>query len=130
VPLKHDDGAWRACDVTSAAFGALGDDTQAIRLALRACEEVLLPAGKAFLTGPLNLTSNQRLVVDGTLLASTDPAAYPMVALATGQHRHSALSLTAIDCYSLGICAVILLPLLSFSVEMTVPPPAHPPPSG
>eukprot|EP00935_MAST-01C_sp_MAST-1C-sp1_P000080 g80.t1 len=68
----------------SAAFGAVGDskhdDTQAIRLALKECDEVLLPAGKTFYTGPLNLTSNQVFVVDGTLLASADPADYPMVA--------------------------------------------------
>jgi polygalacturonase len=83
VPHIRSD-SWRACDVTSPAFGAIGDskhdDTKAIRLALHQCNEVLLPAGKAFLTGPLNLTSNQRLVVDGTLLASTNPAVYPMVA--------------------------------------------------
>ena len=30
--------------------------------------------------GPLNLTSNQALVVDGTLLASTSVADYPLVA--------------------------------------------------
>merc|ERR1712216_471591 len=82
-PLAEE-SAWRACDVTSAAFGAVGDskhdDTQAIRLALKECDEVLLPAGKTFYTGPLNLTSNQVFVVDGTLLASADPADYPMVA--------------------------------------------------
>lgn len=37
---------WCACDVTSAAFGAIGDskhdDTKAIRLALQLCDEVLL----------------------------------------------------------------------------------------
>ena len=79
-----DENLWRVCDVTSAAFGAVGDskhdDTQAIRQALKECDEVLLPKGKAFLTGPLNLTSNQVFVVDGTLLASTNPADYPMVA--------------------------------------------------
>ena len=41
---------------------------------------MLLPEGKRFSTGPLNLTSNQALVVDGTLLASTNVADYPMVA--------------------------------------------------
>ena len=82
--LSYSSDVWRVCDVTNAAFGAFGDakhdDTSAIRLALRECDEVLLPAGKSFLTGPLNLTSNQRFVVDGTLLASTNPADYPMVA--------------------------------------------------
>ena len=54
---------WRACDVTSSLFGAVGDglakDTDAIRTALRQCDEVVLPAGRSFLTAPLNLTSNQ-----------------------------------------------------------------------
>ena len=72
------------CDVTEPRFGAVGDgkhdDTRAIRAALAQCDSVRLPDGKAFLTGPLNLTSDQMLVVDGTLLASTDPADYPMVA--------------------------------------------------
>ena len=40
---------WRVCDVT--AFGAVGDgasdDTGAIRRALAACDEVVLPFGKA-----------------------------------------------------------------------------------
>jgi hypothetical protein len=35
---------------------------------------------------------------------------------------HSTLSLTAIGCHSLGIHTLILLPLLSFSAKMTVPP--------
>jgi hypothetical protein len=39
-----------------------------------------------------------------------------------GRHCHSALSLTAVDCHSLGIYLLILLPLLSFSAEMTVSP--------
>jgi hypothetical protein len=38
-----------------------------------------------------------------------------------GRHCHSTLSLTAIDCHSLGIYTVILLPLLSVSIKMTVP---------
>ena len=71
------------CDVTH-GFAAVGDgkhdDTEAIRSALKQCDSVLLPAGKRFLTGPLNLTSNQALVVDGTLLASTIIADYPLVA--------------------------------------------------
>jgi hypothetical protein len=39
-----------------------------------------------------------------------------------GRHRHSALPLTVLDCHSLGIYTLILLPSLSFSVEMTVLP--------
>jgi hypothetical protein len=37
-----------------------------------------------------------------------------------GRHCHSTLSLTGIDCPSLGVYTVILLSLLSFSVIMTV----------
>ena len=74
---------WRACDVTSEPFGAVGDglstDTTALRAALESCDEVLLPAGRTFLTGPLNLSSNQVLAVDGVLLASTDRADYPLI---------------------------------------------------
>ena len=76
------------CDVTSSSFAAVGDgkkdNTHAIRSALKQCDEVLLPEGKSFLTGPLNLTSNQRFVVDGTLLASTNVSDYPMVAPVIG----------------------------------------------
>ena len=44
-----------------------------------------------------------------------------------GRYCHSTLSLTVIDCRSLGIHTVILRSLLSFSVKMTVSPPAsHP----
>jgi hypothetical protein len=43
-----------------------------------------------------------------------------------GRHRHSTLSLTAIGCHCVGTDTVVLLPLLSFSVEMTVPPVARP----
>ena len=75
--------AWSVCDVTDAPHLAVGDglasDTLALRSALAACSEVVLPAGRTFLTGPLNLTSNQRLVVQGTLLASVDPSDYPLV---------------------------------------------------
>jgi hypothetical protein len=43
-----------------------------------------------------------------------------------GRHCHSALSLAVIDCHwlsrSLGICAVILLPLWSRSAKMTASP--------
>ena len=39
-----------------------------------------------------------------------------------GRPCHSTLSLTVTDCHSLGIYKVILLSLLSFSVEMTVSP--------
>lgn len=76
--------AWRVCDVTSHEWGAAGDglskDTVSIRSALASCDEVLLPAGRTFLSGPLNLTSNQVLQVNGKLLASTDKADYNIIA--------------------------------------------------
>ena len=60
-------------------YGAVGDgvtsDTAAIRAALAAAAgagggSVLLPSGRVFLTGSVNLTSNIELRVEGTLLAS------------------------------------------------------------
>ena len=76
--------AWRRCDVTSPRYGAAGDgvttDTHALRLALSECDEVLLPRGRAFVSGPLNLTSNQRLDVQGTLYASQNVADFPLIA--------------------------------------------------
>mgnify|MGYP006145172211 CR=1 FL=1 len=76
--------AWHVCDVTRAPYNASGDgvtkDTLALRAALEDCDEVLLPASRTFLTGPVNLTSNQVLVVDGTLLASVDTHDYALVA--------------------------------------------------
>jgi polygalacturonase len=86
-------GAAPACNVF--AFGAVGDgvadDTAAIRAALAACaapnSTVLLPATRAdgapaiFSSAPLNLTAtNLTFLVAGTLLASADPSAYPVVA--------------------------------------------------
>jgi hypothetical protein len=72
------------CDVMRVPFDAVGDgihdDTLSLRRALEECDSVLLPRGKSFLTGPLNITSNQILVVDGTLLASTRVDDYPLVA--------------------------------------------------
>jgi polygalacturonase len=48
-------GTWRVCDVTAQEFGAAGDglalDTSAIRQALRACDTVVLPRGRVFLSG-------------------------------------------------------------------------------
>ncbi len=74
---------WQVCDVTSARFGAVGDgvsiDTASIRAALTTCNEIVLPAGRVFASGPLNLSSNQIFRVDGTLIASDDPNDYPVV---------------------------------------------------
>ena len=82
--LQQPSQAWRVCDVTDDEFGAVGNGitkaTASIRAALTKCDEVWLPRGHSFLSGPLNLTSNQVLRVDGTLLASTDKHDYPLVA--------------------------------------------------
>jgi hypothetical protein len=43
-----------------------------------------------------------------------------------GRHYHSTLPLAVVDCHCVGIYTLILLPLLSFSVKMTVPPRAGP----
>ena len=65
------------CIVTALEWGAAGDgvqdDTQAIRKAIADCPrspadgtfQVVLPAGKSFLTGALNLSSGIELVVNG-----------------------------------------------------------------
>lgn len=73
--------AWNVCDV--ADHGAVGDgqtdDSRALRSALAACDEVVIPRHRSCVSGPLNLTSNQVLRVDGALLASTIPAQYPLM---------------------------------------------------
>jgi polygalacturonase len=74
---------WRVCDVAlhyDARGDGVSDDTASIRAALQECSEVVLPLGRKFVTGPLNLTSNQLLRVDGELLASTNVHDYPLVA--------------------------------------------------
>lgn len=76
--------SWRVCNVAELPYAAIGDgvskDTHAIQSALSECDEVWLPAGRSFLSGPLNLTSNQVFRVDGTLLASTDKHDYALIA--------------------------------------------------
>ncbi len=70
-----------------AGYGAVGDgktnDAKAIQKAMDACSaagggQVLIPAGKIFLTGPFNLKSNVELRVEGgaKLLASPDEKLY------------------------------------------------------
>jgi hypothetical protein len=49
----------------------------------------------------------------------------PGAMVSTGRHCRSTLSLTEIDCHSLGIYTVVLLPLLSFSSNITASPMAN-----
>ena len=75
------------CDVTASPWSAKGDGTtdvtSGIQAAIDKCPRdpdgrftILLKKGNHFVTGSLNLTSGCRLVVDGALLGSTDPAMY------------------------------------------------------
>jgi polygalacturonase len=80
-----------SCDATQSPCHAVGDGRTDDTVALQHCIDtgckpgvdgrftVLLPAGKRFLTGSLNLTSGLRLVVNGALLGSTDPSRYPVI---------------------------------------------------
>eukprot|EP01043_Picozoa_sp_COSAG02_P041466 COSAG02_NODE_3440_length_6739_cov_10.354819_5_plen_401_part_00 len=60
------------CSVTE--HGAVGDgttlDTAAIAKAIEACDHVIFPAGKHFLTGTIALRSNLTLEVDGDILGA------------------------------------------------------------
>ena len=104
---------WSICDVSHAPYAAVGDgivnDAPAIHRALLDCDEVVLPEGGTYLTGPLNLTSNQRLVVDGTLLASTDRRDYTMIAPLMGYGWGSALVDAAALLYCAPRCAANLV---------------------
>ena len=92
--------AGMTCDVTDPPWNAKGDgvadDTAAVARAIAGCggrsggrgpgrlAAVVLPKGRTFVTGALNLSSYLVLRVHGTLLASTDPAAYPVVPALAG----------------------------------------------
>jgi polygalacturonase len=80
--------AWLVVSV--ADFGAVGDNatdcTRAFRAALAAVAavgggEVVVPAGGLFKTGPVNLTSNVRLTVNGEMwaLETTNTSVWPKV---------------------------------------------------
>lgn len=77
--------AARLCNVRD--YGARGDnrtkDTASLVTAVSACKggTVLLPAPGTYLTGPINLTDGQTLVIEAgaTLAASQDVADYPAV---------------------------------------------------
>ena len=68
-------------DVTAEPYNAAGDgvtlDTAAIQSAIDDCEKndiVLIPEGKTFLTGALDLKSDMTFEVNGTLLSSSNAA--------------------------------------------------------
>ena len=76
----------KLCDALQ--YGAKGDnqtdDTVALQQAINACGDlstggtVLLAKGKWFVSGALWLRSNLTFVVEGGLIGSTDPKAYPL----------------------------------------------------
>jgi polygalacturonase len=83
VPAVHG----KVCDIT--AFGAKPDgqtlNTDAFTQAIAACAAggtVLVPGNGAYLTAPMNLTSNQRLEIQegATILGPTDPKLFPKMA--------------------------------------------------
>lgn len=94
----------KLCDVTQPPYNAKGDnrtvDTAAIQRAVDACGDlptggtVLLPKGGWFVSGAVWLRSNLTFAVEGVLMGSTDPTAYPTTytrAAAVMQHAHSSL---------------------------------------
>ena len=62
-------------------FGAVGDnateDTAAVAAALAACDTVLLPKGYVFYLRPIELSSNQHLIIDGDVAAWRDIWTWP-----------------------------------------------------
>eukprot|EP01079_Euglenida_sp_SAG-EU17-18_P011887 gene11887-10275_t len=77
--------AWRSVSVDD--YGAVGDNrtdnTAAFRAALAAVAvgggEVLVPAGKAYQTGPFNMTSDVNLRVDGAVVGIANKDAFPVI---------------------------------------------------
>lgn len=78
---------WKVVSVED--FGAVGDNgtdnTVAFRAALLAVKptggEVVVPAGKVYRTGPVNLTSNVVLRVDGVMRAVENRSAFPKIGI-------------------------------------------------
>jgi polygalacturonase len=98
---------WIRCDITQPPFNAVGynhkngnnkshyrdndyntiekQHTNIIQQALTECNEIILPKDHVFISGPFNLSSNQVLTVDGTLMASTNKdTMYPLIAPVLG----------------------------------------------
>jgi ABC-type multidrug transport system fused ATPase/permease subunit len=63
-----------------------------------------------------------RLALEGADIVTPRGEAIATGRPSPGRHCHSTLTLAVIDCHSLGIYTVILLPLLSCSAKMTVSP--------
>lgn len=79
----HTDATGVILDITQAPYNAAGDgkqlDTEAIQQAIDDCPyggTVLIPEGKVFLTGALNLKSHMTLKVEGELKGSENPNDY------------------------------------------------------
>ena len=78
--------SWRVCDPLEHGAAGTGDvyDTQAVRAAVAECGAsgggtVIFAAGRTFLTGSFNVSSNTELRVEGTLLGSPNATDYVLV---------------------------------------------------
>jgi hypothetical protein len=78
------------------------------------------PASPSRTARPLRATRPRGPRGGGRPTARTRPSHRRSQVPTPGRHCHSTLSV--VGCHSLGICTVILLSLLSFSVKMTVSP--------
>ena len=79
VSRKTVDGTFARCSVVD--YGAKGDgvtlDSIPIRDAIAACDHVVFPGGKQFLTGTVELRSNLILEVVGTIMGAAGHIAIP-----------------------------------------------------
>lgn len=66
------------CSSVAQIFVGKTKDTVPIQKALSSCSNILIPKGN-FLTGPLNVSSNTIITLEGTLLGSTDLEDWPLV---------------------------------------------------
>jgi polygalacturonase len=88
--------SWRTCDISLPPFSAESYSpkdsdleqqeqvenihTAIMQRAVKLCHEIVIPLGLVIRSGPFNLTSNQVLTVDGSLIASSDRRKFPLVA--------------------------------------------------